>query len=1498
MAQPQGFPAQAPSSNKGTLMPGQTIAVNKYTVQVDRYLSQGGFAHVYLVRTAQPVYGTTHHVLKRIAVPNESMLTEVKKEVDIMRILKGHPNIVHLIDAAWHRMSNGVYEVFILMEFCSGGGIIDMMNRRLRERLTEPEILTIFVEVCEGLAAMHSLKPPLLHRDLKVENILQASAMSYKLCDFGSATAVQKIPSNSQELRALEADLNRHTTLQYRAPEMVDVHMRRPIDEKSDVWALGVLLYKLCYYTTPFEEHGPLAILNVQYKIPPYPVYSQHMNALIASMLREHGAQRPTVFEILTHVHALRGTKSRFTYAIPSKQQSIPPRATQQQPYPPLQSLSPNILLPAPVPVNPLDDLVTYKSRTQQSSSPARNAGVEARDKVLEAIAPMRRGRPTVTPGSVITPPPSPQKDRTSKALTDTKFGADGDRAWGGIRGHKSGMASYGGSSSQPKMDAWGMTSQQKDERDDKPERKFTGFDSDFSSFGKGFGDTFEPSRSPLPPSSPAQPPPHAKSQPIPIAPISRPSRSPGDLSPSASPSKKVPLSRSQPKDAFDGLGIPSQPPPQTLGDARRTRTGSGITSAASPEPSANLKRASTQYLIAPSSNGMPGLGTSNTTYRPPSAHSPAPSTSSKQAESWRSSPHARAPSSSRQLGELTAEEKFPSLEDLDRKFSSPSPAPSARGSFGPRVPSQPSSNEKLNEKSVPATAPTRPLSRAGMQLGVPPRQTLGSTGTGATTAVGVSSSAGAGRYDGVRSQHVTGSAMRESRMSAARLSTADWSRGDYNDYVSTKEKDGRSSSRPPSGSSSNPVSRPVPRRHRSSLTVKSPTQSSPPEVLSSGPTPHSQANSRSSDAPPRLPPRPLAIPIPGQEPRDWLTGNSDESQEVTVPPPAQGEPILRESPSKRASFFERSPVLMQKALEAENVAVSGHWPSVEELEKGGSVGFKEKERESEKEQEREKERERDQKRRRDKERQRQKEKDSLEERQRQYEEEKEKSRLREERDREKAKQREREKEREREEKEQPMPQAKPSRFIARPGLGSNNTGSSTRGLQLPALDTKRSSAPSPSGLTDNWSPVGPPSGPPSRKGSSSSSDGGPEDVSGYQPTGGARETVKEPSKLRDQLVERNPDDSPRRKRTKSNSRQSSVHNLVDLWGGGLEKEKEKSVIAPKSPEKRRSVIVPATRVKQPVFAEQSRSASPAPLAAPSTTPGVTTSRLNSTRPPSRTQGHRKETTGHLPPGARALPAPIPTTTSGRVRPQSMLIGAVSKSISSEQITSVISPNAASSSLSPPAPDARAKRSERRSSISDMVQKYEAYKGARPGPGAPAPKPAGLSVKTPNGNDGSLSVGVSSPATAASRFPRLSPTSSPIMANANLAVPDDSKEQARAGRTSPISGLPGRSSPAPSLSRFEKNTPAVNGLPSRNGPPDSGKVFSTSASATPTIERPIPRKATASAPPPPEERSASPEKPFQGVSRLIDRWNRAVEGSGDAAVAKKVGAEGSLSGRR
>jgi AP2-associated kinase len=67
---------------------------------------------------------------------------------------------------------------------------------------------------------------------------------------------------------------------------MIDVYRKQPIDEKSDIWALGVLLYKLCYYTTPFETQGQLAILNASFKFPAYPVFSDKVKKLIGMIRR------------------------------------------------------------------------------------------------------------------------------------------------------------------------------------------------------------------------------------------------------------------------------------------------------------------------------------------------------------------------------------------------------------------------------------------------------------------------------------------------------------------------------------------------------------------------------------------------------------------------------------------------------------------------------------------------------------------------------------------------------------------------------------------------------------------------------------------------------------------------------------------------------------------------------------------------------------------------------------------------------------------------------------------------------------------------------------------------------------------------------------------------------------------------------------------------------------------------------------------------------------
>jgi len=286
-----------PAAPAGTFAPGTKIQVGSHRVVILKYLSEGGFAHVYLVRLSAPVDGTDQAVLKRVAVADKGSLRGMRTEVETMKRLKGHKPIVTYIDSHASELRCGGYEVFLLMEYCNGGGLIDFMNTRLQHRLTEPEILNIFADVAEGVACMHYLKPPLLHRDLKVENVLITATTAtpsskagggtgsmsrkFKLCDFGSAAQPRPAPQTAAECRAIDEDVQRHTTMQYRSPEMVDVYRKLPIDEKSDIWALGVLLYKLCYYTTPFEEHGQLAILNASFKFPSYPAFSDRIKRLI-----------------------------------------------------------------------------------------------------------------------------------------------------------------------------------------------------------------------------------------------------------------------------------------------------------------------------------------------------------------------------------------------------------------------------------------------------------------------------------------------------------------------------------------------------------------------------------------------------------------------------------------------------------------------------------------------------------------------------------------------------------------------------------------------------------------------------------------------------------------------------------------------------------------------------------------------------------------------------------------------------------------------------------------------------------------------------------------------------------------------------------------------------------------------------------------------------------------------------------------------------------------
>ncbi|ODQ83188.1 hypothetical protein BABINDRAFT_31227, partial [Babjeviella inositovora NRRL Y-12698] len=283
------------------LTPGTQLQVGSHEVTIVQYLSEGGFAHIYSVTTratARPDADPVVACLKRVVVPDRQGLDQLRVEVDVMKKLAGSDKIVQYFDSHAQRLAGGPeYEVLLLMELCPNGSLLDYMNTKLKTKLTEPEILKIMFDVTLGAREMHKLR--LIHRDIKIENVLINSANTFKLCDFGSTSGVIEPPVTPEQFQRLQGDLVQHTTPQYRSPEMVDLRRGAPIDEKSDIWALGVFLYKLCYYTTPFESVGEIAILHAAYLFPLKPVYSNDLKNLVVIMLQEDPQLRPNVNQIL-----------------------------------------------------------------------------------------------------------------------------------------------------------------------------------------------------------------------------------------------------------------------------------------------------------------------------------------------------------------------------------------------------------------------------------------------------------------------------------------------------------------------------------------------------------------------------------------------------------------------------------------------------------------------------------------------------------------------------------------------------------------------------------------------------------------------------------------------------------------------------------------------------------------------------------------------------------------------------------------------------------------------------------------------------------------------------------------------------------------------------------------------------------------------------------------------------------------------------------------------
>lgn len=299
-------------SDRGNEFVGQQVELGDTKLRVRRVIAEGGFAFVYV---AQENSTGKEFALKRLLSNDESKSKEILQEITTLKKLSGHPNIVQFFSAASigkEDTDHGQSEYLLLMELCPGGPLVDVINQRSMP-LSCDEVIQAFYQGCRAVQHMHKQSPPITHRDIKLENFLVGAKGTLKLCDFGSATPKSYQPDaswSSLKRSTLEDELARHTTPMYRPPEMLDLYQNLPINHAMDIWALGCMLYTMCYLRHPFEDSAKLRIINANYSIPEDDQEYMILHDLIRAMLKLDPRERPPLEVIIAQLQEIAAARN------------------------------------------------------------------------------------------------------------------------------------------------------------------------------------------------------------------------------------------------------------------------------------------------------------------------------------------------------------------------------------------------------------------------------------------------------------------------------------------------------------------------------------------------------------------------------------------------------------------------------------------------------------------------------------------------------------------------------------------------------------------------------------------------------------------------------------------------------------------------------------------------------------------------------------------------------------------------------------------------------------------------------------------------------------------------------------------------------------------------------------------------------------------------------------------------------------------------------------